>query len=375
MLRATCHLAALLALAAPVGALTAGCVGEAPAVVPDSPDPDPPTAPPGYRISGKVYDYFVPATALGNVSVATEGLTPGLVAVSQPDGSYALNDVPTGSKLFLAASRPTYKGTRNVAISVGTAALTQDLYVLSAADVARQYTSGGRTPTAGRAFVVAELQRNNGTPLDAVPLADVQLVDAAGAPVAGLVGPYVLGADSNVILTATATQSLGGKSRVAFLDVPAGSHTLKVTYPGGQGQPQTVTTTVVAGQDGATVVTSRGQSMGGGQGAVANPRFATDIFPRLQTAANGGLGCANCHTVGGAGAVLVLNALAADVHATLIAKAGLIDTAAPAQSQLLTKPLYEAPPALQDHPNATFLDANDADYKLILRWIQQGALL
>jgi len=30
---------------------------------------------------------------------------------------------------------------------------------------------------------------------------------------------------------------------------------------------------------------------------------------------------------------------------------------------------------VQNHPNATFVDANDPDYKRILLWIQQGALL
>jgi hypothetical protein len=40
---------------------------------------------------------------------------------------------------------------------------------------------------------------------------------------------------------------------------------------------------------------------------------------------------------------------------------------------LLKRPLYEAPPAPQDHPNATFLDVNAPDYKLFLLWITNGA--
>ena len=40
---------------------------------------------------------------------------------------------------------------------------------------------------------------------------------------------------------------------------------------------------------------------------------------------------------------------------------------------LLKRPLYEQPPAAQDHPNATFIDTNDADYKLFLLWITNGA--
>jgi MFS superfamily sulfate permease-like transporter len=37
----------------------------------------------------------------------------------------------------------------------------------------------------------------------------------------------------------------------------------------------------------------------------------------------------------------------------------------------LTKPLYEPPP--YNHPNATFIDVNDANYKLFLLWITNGA--
>jgi len=110
-------------------------------------------------------------------------------------------------------------------------------------------------------------------------------------------------------------------------------------------------------------------------GSPAAPRFTADIYPRLQTAANGGRGCANCHTVGGQGAVAVFNALPSDVLAALKAKPGLLDLTTPANSLLLTKPLYEQPPLVQNHPNATFVDANDPDYKRILLWIQQGALL
>ena len=47
-------------------------------------------------------------------------------------------------------------------------------------------------------------------------------------------------------------------------------------------------------------------------------------------------------------------------------------TATPADSLLLTKPLYDDPP---NHPNATFLDMNDPDYIVFLQWITQGAPL
>ena len=66
-----------------------------------------------------------------------------------------------------------------------------------------------------------------------------------------------------------------------------------------------------------------------------------------------------------------------DVPATVLANmqaiTGVINLAAPADSLLLTKPLYEPPGTPQNHPNATFLDVNDPDYKLFLLWITNGA--
>jgi hypothetical protein len=322
-------------------------------------------------------DYFLSTMALQDATVSTDGIDPPLMTTSMADGVFAFENVPPGSNLFLSVSRMNYRPTRNMAVSVADAAVTADVYLMSNADIVRQYATDGKTPAAGKAFVVVDLQRNNGTPLAGVPLTDIKLVDAANAPGPGVIGPYVFGALGDLTpVGPTQTETQGGRSRVAFLDVPPGTFSLKVTFLDGQGQPQTTTTSVTTVADGATIVRSGGMGGGGGGGGggnPANPKFATDIFPRLQTAANGGRACANCHTAGGPGAVLVLNALPADVLATLKAKPGLIDTTTPASSLLLTKPLYEPTPP-QNHPNATFVDVNDADYKLMLLWISQGAL-
>ena len=106
---------------------------------------------------------------------------------------------------------------------------------------------------------------------------------------------------------------------------------------------------------------------------ITNPTFATHIYPKLQKAALGGLGCANCHTAGGpAGGVIQYDLGATITLENMRARPGLINLIAPANSLLLTKPLYE--PAPYNHPNATFIDINDADYKLFLLWITQGTL-
>jgi hypothetical protein len=350
--------------------LLAACPGEAPPIPTADAAVEVPVQ--GQRVSGKAMDYFVANSPL-QASLATDGVDPPLMTTSASNGAFAFESVPVGSQVFFSASRSTYRPTRNL-VAIADAAVEQDLYLMSVTDINRQYaTDGGKTPTPGRAFVIAELLHDNGTPLAGIPLIDVKLVDGAGAPVTGAIGPYVMGAGGDVVPTGpTQTQTHNGKSRVAFLDVPVGSFSLKVTV---LGLPPTLTTITTAA-DGATLVRSGGMGVPGAPaGNVLNPRFAVDVFPRLQTAANAGRGCANCHTVGGTGAVAVFNSLPSDVLAVLKAKPGLLNLATPASSLLLTKPLYEPAPALQNHPNATYVDINDFDYKLILLWIQQGALL
>jgi hypothetical protein len=113
---------------------------------------------------------------------------------------------------------------------------------------------------------------------------------------------------------------------------------------------------------------------GGGPAVPPGQRtFTGDIHTRLQRASAGGLGCANCHTLGGIGAVLQFDLPVAEAHAAILARPGVIaPPATAAQSLLLTKPLYEDPP---NHPNATFLTPLDPDYLVILEWIEQGAPL
>lgn len=354
--------------------LLAACPGEAPPL----PTPDAGDVPvQGLRVSGKAMDYFVADTALPEVELATDGIVPPLTVSSGAGGEFAFEGVPVGSQVFFSASRTNYRPTRNTPVTVNDVEVVQDLYLMSVADINRQYaTDQGKVPTPGTAFVIAELQRNNGMPMADIPLTDVTLVDGLDAPVPGVIGPYVIGAAGDIVpVGPTLTETHGGKARVAFLDVPPGTFSLKVAYLDGEQQPQTITTSITTAADGATLVRSGGMGGGGGMpgGNPLNPKFAEDIYPRLQTAANGGLACANCHTVGGRGAVAVFNALPADVLAALKAKPGLINLDVPADSLLLTKPLYEPTPP-QNHENATFVDVNDPNYKLILLWIEQGAL-
>ncbi len=353
-----------------------GCAGKAPsgpggddaevdAGVDATPDPV------GLRLSGKTMDYFTAATPMDMAAIASDGVTPPMMVTSAAGGLYELNGVPTGSKVYFTVSRTLYRPTRNPPVTVEGVPVMQDLYMATVADINRQYATANKPVTAGRAFLAAELRRNNGLPLEGIAPTDVVLHDSAGAPVI-VAGTYFFGAAGDVdpaLLTATA---VGGRSRVAMLDVPPGNYTLKVTYPNGQGGTQISETPVTFTADGATLAISGGVMAGGGT-PITNPKFTTDIYPKLQKAAAGGLGCANCHTLGGpAGGVLKFDDTPTLTLTNMKAIVGVLDLTTPALSRFLTKPLYE--PAPYNHPNATFVDINDNDYKLFLKWIQQGAL-
>jgi hypothetical protein len=94
-------------------------------------------------------------------------------------------------------------------------------------------------------------------------------------------------------------------------------------------------TSVATTADGATLVLSGGMQGGGGGTNVADPTFEQNIYPKLQRAAMGGLGCANCHTLTGPAAVLKYDEPAATVLANMTAAPGVINLTTPADSLLL----------------------------------------
>jgi hypothetical protein len=359
-----------------LGLIATACVGKAPSTPPD-PEPDAPVEPPpvtGQRVSGKAMDYFA-NVPMADSMIATDGITPPMMATTIADGSYSLDNVPSGSKVFLSVTRQNYRATRNPVVDVAEMPVMFDLYQMATADVNRQYVSLGKTPTAGQSFVVAELRRNNGNAVDTpVLLTDISIVDAAGVAVPNVL-PIAFGIAGDVDPAATQATLINGKNRVAFFDVPPGSFTIKVNLLNGMGQIQVQDTPVTTLADGATLVRTGGTGPMAGMGPnLIDPKFSTDVYPALQKAALGGLGCGNCHTANGLAALMVFDDGAANVQARMVAKIGIIDTTTPALSLFLTKPLYEPPPALQNHPNATFLDVNDPYYKMFNIWITTGLL-
>lgn len=361
------------------------CAGKAPpdpGVTPDAGGDDGDGGITALMLSGKVLDYFG-GQAVDGAEITTDGLEPPLTTTSALDGYYQL-DVAVGSSLFLVASKPNYRPTRNMAVTVGDEPMMYDAYVMTDQDVKNQYTAVGATPALGTAILIADLRRNNGMPLEGVLLADVQLLDGNNQPVPDVLGPYFFNAAGSIDALQETSVAANGRARVAFLDVPPGTHTLSVSYLDDNEQTKTNTTTVATLADGATLALSGGMGGGGGGGGggmgggngggnVTDPSFAMHIYPKLQRAGEGGLGCANCHTLTGPAAVLKYDDPPGVVLASITARPGVVNAAAPAESLLLVRPLYEPPPTPQDHPNATFLDTNDPDYQLFLLWITNGA--
>lgn len=338
-----------------------GCAGPTPKQQPVDADVDGPGGDPGQRVTGKVNDYYANAVISG-ASLASEGVDPPMSAMTEPTGDYTLDHVPSGGKLYLVATHTDFRPTRNPVLTIADKAVMQDLFVVKVTDATRQYTIAQKPLAAGKSILIAELVRDNGAPIEGIPLTDVQLLDAAQAPVPGITTLFV-GTNGDVDPALTTATAYAGRSRAVILDVPPGSYTLKINLP----TPQLVP--LMFSADGATLaVTNQLQ----GVTPPLQPTFAKDIYPRLQRVSLGGLGCTSCHTTGGLGAIIKYDDPAATVLANLKAATGVIDLATPASSLFLTKPLYEPPP--YNHPNAQFLDINDPDYKLFLLWIQQGAL-
>jgi hypothetical protein len=123
----------------------AGCPGSAPDNNTDdaSVESDAAEEVTALQLSGKVVDYF------GNVNVqdamlATDGLAPEKMATSAADGGYSI-EVAVGSKLFVLATKTAYRPTRNMAVTVADASVTENMFVVSSQDIQNQYTAVGKS--------------------------------------------------------------------------------------------------------------------------------------------------------------------------------------------------------------------------------------
>jgi hypothetical protein len=383
--------------------LAAACTGS----IPSNGDPDAATGPDGstaplmVTVSGMTYDYFsLTPTPLPQTTLAIEGVTPPVTNTSDTAGNYTF-DVPPGSTAYAIATKaPAYRPTRNPTLVTQELNMTMDMYAGSNQETLNLYNVVGTGPIAPQndtAVVIAQLARNDGTPLDQATLADIQFVDSQTPPqpVPGISGPYFFDINGQLDGNATTAILANGMVRIGILNcpvAPAGiSYNLLVAYTTGQGQPATFTVPIMCDSDGLTLARTGGMGGGGGGGGggmgIPNPQFARDVWPRLQRPALSDVGraCASCHNnarLAPNGPQCLANATScvpwsAETPATdlLPILQGLPGVLVPppdvATSLFLTKPLLELTPP-QNHPNTTFLSTTDPDYIIFMDWISQG---
>jgi hypothetical protein len=199
-------------------------------------------------LTGQVQDYFT-ATPLPGVAL-TWGTSPGVT--SSAGGAYQIGNLMETQILFIAGTLANYRVTRNEPVVLGTSSATADLAVVSVADANRQYTGLAVTPVAGTAVVFVNLRNAALLPHTGIPVADIVIADTLDDAV-GL-GPFVFGAGGDIVSPATlnVTTEFNGRSRVAFLNVPPGTYTLRVAFT--DGTPQVKTAQVFAVAGGATLI-------------------------------------------------------------------------------------------------------------------------
>ena len=202
-------------------------------------------------LTGTLMDDFT-GLPVGNAGLTAENTNPPLTLTTTANGGFTFTVEPNTELDIVAAGPAGYRSTRNRPVTVGAVSGVADLGIVAATDALRQYGTLGLIPGVGVGVVFATMVDDAGQPLEGIPLADVQLVDGGGNPVA--LGPFYFGAAGDLVSNGTLAVStaFGGRARVGFLDVPAGTHTLKITFPGAGG-PQTKTVDVVTSADGVTL--------------------------------------------------------------------------------------------------------------------------
>jgi len=311
-------------------------------------------------VEGAVVDFETGQPVAGAASVSTSGLLPA-PEITTDGAAFTIKGVPENSAFQILASAPAYRATFSEAVVVE----TDDLRGVTAAVVSDSFISGlasgfAVTQTATRGVLLA------------------RVVDGAGQPKAGIAksnfvldgsvsGPFFLDANRQPAATATATSTSGW---VVWFEVAPGvaklgtaaNATATLDMAVAPINPATVTLAVIHATEGAPVLPT-------------NVSFRNHVIPIFAPKAEGGRGCAACHSGGGIGRDL--GGLTLDASPNLIYKELTeedplrVQRLMPEKSELLTYPSREDPP--DRHPNATFASPLDPDYLKILVWIKEGA--
>lgn len=329
----------------------------------------------GYAtLSGQVKNWLTNAYVDG-VEVTAVGIVPEPVPGTAPpgQGGYALEQVQVAGVFWAKAYKTGYVSTYEYVKMPQGDYPNKTLYILGEQDLQALATAYGKTPNPACGTVVAEVKNlaNQGQ-------ANLKYVALTGVDYEG---PYFLNEGGLPDPTKTATTASG---RVVFFNVCSPgvtavnpNTTARLTV---EDQNYTVTTPVYLNIYANAATRGVVQVAAGNDPLPQTPEplppdelidFTTHVYPIIVKE-----GCAACHAVGGAAAVtgLYMTGTPYEVYNALkndpIRGPVRVNLEYPAQSYVLTKPLYEEPP---NHPNAAFPSTDYPDYLTILHWIQQGA--
>jgi hypothetical protein len=313
-----------------------------------------------HSVSGQVVDFQSGEAVSAEISLSTSGLLPG-PDVTITGSSFKLTGIPANSAFqVVAGALPTYPATYSAAMVIEEDDLEDvAIPVVSAAFLAGLAASFSGTPTAARGVLLARVVDASGAPRAGVPAASF-LLQATG--VSGSAGaPKFLDATLAADPAAVVTSASGW---VVFFELPQGVVSL--------GQATTSLTLEMATSTVSpnAVTIAEIKAIDGAPPALRNVSFATQIVPIFAAR-----GCTACHSGGGAGKDL--GGLDVGGGASKIYKELLIEDptrvrpGVPEASLLLTMPSLEAPADL--HPNVTFLSTADPDFQKIYVWIKEGA--
>lgn len=311
-------------------------------------------------VEGTVVDFESGQPIAGAASVATSGLMPDPMITSQ-GATFSIRGVPENSAFQILASAPSHRPTFSEAVIVETDDLS-DVKVASVSETFITNLAAGFqiTPSAARGILLARVVNDAGQPKAGVAKTNFVLDGSVS-------GPFFLGDNRQPLPNATATSASGW---VVWFEVTPGL--TKLSTP--MGAPATLDMAISPISAG-TVTIAQIRAVDGAPVVPKNVSFANQIVPIFRLVAEGGRGCAACHSGGGIGRDL--GGLTLDASANLIFKELTqedplrVQPLAAEQSQLLTYPSRENPP--DRHPNVTFTGPLDPDYLKILVWIREGA--
>nr|MBA3539178.1 hypothetical protein [Deltaproteobacteria bacterium] len=318
--------------------------------------------PPGgaLTVRGEVVNFPDSAAITGQATVNATALIPA-PAIAVTGTSFEVEGILEHSIFDLAVTvAPTHRTTYNQVTVVSTEELGLEAFAVSEAFVQKLVAAFGAT-TATKGILFAHLVDDGGAGKAGIAASELALG-------AGTSGPFFLDANLEPAPGATMTSASGW---VIYFEVPPGVVSLAAA------STTTVTLDMPTSLVGAASVTLAEVVVtpGAPMPLPTNIAFETQILPIFDRR-----GCGDCHSKNGdgsqeAGLTLATNSSnAADiVFAELVTERPNIRVvpAAPETSLVLTMPSREVP--ADRHPNVTFANALDPDYRLLFAWIMEGA--